>query len=100
MIYPLLVCAILILATFSVAYYLKLNLEKDIIIGFIRALVQVIILSFIILKLFQLSNFFTFIALIIMAFFGTLTAYPHGKFLKKSFFITMLSIYTSSFSIL
>jgi putative ABC transport system permease protein len=100
LIYPLIICAVLIVLTFLAANYLKLGIEKDIIIGFVRALIQVIILSFIILKLFQLSNIFTFLALFIMAFFGTLTAYHHGKFLKKSFFITFISIYISSFSII
>ncbi len=98
--YPLIICGILILITFLIAWYLQLKIEKDIIIGFLRALIQVIILSFIILKLFQLSNFYTFLALTVMGFFGTLTAYPHGKFLDKSFYITFFSIYISSFSII
>ena len=98
--YPLIICSALIFITFLLSYYLNIGIEKDIFIGFFRALIQVILLSLIILKLFQLSDIFTFVALSIMAFFGTITATPHGKFVKNNFLISFVSIYFSSFSII
>jgi len=97
-IYQVLVCLTLIIGVYLFAKGEKLKIEKDILISFFRALFQVTILSFIILKLFNLSNIYTFFALILMAMFGTVTANKHGKFLKNSFTISLFSMYISSFS--
>ena len=97
MIYKLLICFFLIFIVTFVSYKNKIKIEKDILIGFLRACVQVLLLSFIILKLFQMEEFYVFIALVCMGFAGILTANNHGKFLKSSFLITSLSLYISSF---
>ena len=94
------VCFLLILCVAAITKYRGINLDKEIFISFLRAVLQVMLLSFIILKLFQLSSFFTFLALTVMGFAGALTANKHGKFLKSSLFPTVVSVYISSFSIL
>ena len=84
-IYQLSICIVFVLGIAFFIKFKKINIEKEIIYSFSRAFIQVIILSFIILQLFQLSNFYTFLALIFMSVAGTFTAVKHGKFLKNNF---------------
>lgn len=97
MAYKILICFSLIFIVAFVSYRKKINIEKDIIIGFFRASVQVLLLSFIILKLFQMEQFYVFAALVAMGFAGVITADQHGKFFKKSFIISAAGLYISSF---
>ena len=98
--YKLVICFIFILLTAGFVRLQKIKIEKDIVYSFLRAVIQVMLLSVIILKLFQLSTFFTFIALLFMGFAGALTANKEGKFLKSSFPVTISAVYISSFFII
>ncbi len=99
-VYQLSICILMVLGIAGFIRYKKINIEKEILYAFSRAFVQVIILSFIILQLFRLSNIYTFLALVFMSIAGTFTAVKHGKFLKHNFFITFFAIFISSFAVI
>lgn len=83
----------LVLVTLIFSYWQKLKLEKDIIIGVIRAIVQLIIVGYILEYIFGFKNpIFTTFLLIFMIFNASYNAAKRGKAIKNGLMISFLSI--------
>ena len=98
--YKIAICFLLILSISALSKFKKINIEKNLITAFLHSVAQILLLSLIILKLFQLSSFYTFIALFFMGLAGALIADKHGNFIKGTLSITLFSVYISSFSVI
>jgi TIGR00245 family protein len=89
----LLASSSLVLIALFFSYWQKIKLEKEIIIGVIRAVVQLIIVGYILEYIFGFNNpIFTTLLLLFMIFNASLNAAKRGKAVKNGFFISILSI--------
>ncbi|MCI1821733.1 MAG: iron export ABC transporter permease subunit FetB [Megasphaera sp.] len=89
----LLISSSLVLVTLFFSYWQKLKLEKEVIIGVIRAVVQLIIVGYVLEYIFGLkSPVFTTLLLIFMIFNAAYNAAKRGKDVKNGFYISFLSI--------
>lgn len=89
----LLISSSLVLVTLFFSYWQKLKLEKEILIGVIRAVVQLVIVGYILDYVFGYKNpVFTTLLLLFMIFNASLNASKRGKAVKKGLFISFLSI--------
>lgn len=83
----------LVLVTLFFSYWQKLKLEKEVIIGVIRAVVQLIIVGYVLEYIFGLkSPVFTTLLLIFMIFNAAYNAAKRGNDVKNGFYISFLSI--------
>lgn len=89
----LLISSSLVLVTLFFSYWQKLKLEKEIIIGVIRAVVQLVMVGYILGYVFGLkSPIFTTLLLLFMIFNASLNAAKRGKAIKNGLIISFLSI--------
>lgn len=89
----LLISSSLVFVTLFFSYWQKLKLEKEVIIGVVRAVVQLIIVGYVLEYIFGFKNpVFTTLLLIFMIFNAAYNAAKRGKAIKKGFFISFLSI--------
>lgn len=89
----LLIASSLVLVTLFFSYYQKLKLEKEIIISVVRAVVQLILVGYILEYIFGLKNpVFTTLLLLFMTFNAAYNAAKRGKAIKKGLLISFVSI--------
>jgi putative ABC transport system permease protein len=89
----LLIASSLVVVTLFFSYWQKLKLEKEVTIGVIRAVVQLIIVGYILEYVFGLKNpIFTTLLLLFMIFNAAYNAAKRGKAVKKRLMISFLSI--------
>lgn len=89
----LLISSSLVLVTLFFSYWQKLKLEKEVIIGVVRAVVQLIIVGYILEYVFGFKNpVFTTFLLLFMIFNAAYNAAKRGKAIKKGLTISFLSI--------
>lgn len=89
----LLISSSLVLVTLFFSYWQKLKLEKEIIIGIIRAVIQLTIVGYVLEYIFGLkSSVFTTFLLIFMIFNAAYNAAKRGHDVKNVFYISFLSI--------
>lgn len=89
----LLMASSLVVVTLFFSYWQKLKLEKEVLIGVIRAVVQLIIVGYILEYVFGLKNpVFTTLLLLFMIFNAAYNAAKRGKAIKQGLMISFLSI--------
>ncbi len=89
----LLISSSLVLITLFFSYWQKLKLEKEIIIGVVRAIIQLIIVGYILEYVFGFeSPVFTTALLLFMLFNAAFNAAKRGKAIKNRFIISFLAI--------
>jgi putative ABC transport system permease protein len=89
----LLISSSLVIISLLFSYFQKLKLEKEIIIGAIRAVVQLVIVGYLLEYIFGLKNpFFTTFLLIFMIFNASRNAAKRGKSIKNGVLISFISI--------
>lgn len=85
--------SILVVVSILFSYSQKLKLEKEIIIGVIRAIVQLTAVGYVLNIIFGLKNpLFTSILLLVMLYNAAYNAGKRGKNIKSSIFISFISI--------
>lgn len=93
----LLIASSLVLISLAFSYSQKLKLEKDIITGAIRAVIQLIIVGFVLNYIFGLeSPIFTTLLLLFMIFNASYNAAKRGKGISGGFAISFASITTGA----
>lgn len=89
----LLISSSLVLVTLFFSYWQKLKLENEVIIGVVRAIVQLVIVGYILEYVFGFKNpVFTTLLLLFMIFNAAYNAAKRGKAIKKGLMISFLSI--------
>ncbi|MGE5629438.1 MAG: ABC transporter permease [Solirubrobacterales bacterium] len=89
----LLIASSLVLVSLLFSHYQKLKLEKDIIISVIRAIVQLIIVGYLLNFIFGLKNpIFTTLLILFMCFNAAYNASKRGKGIKNGVLISFISI--------
>ncbi|MDO5047689.1 MAG: iron export ABC transporter permease subunit FetB [Anaerococcus sp.] len=93
----LLLSSSLILVSLFFSYWQKLKLEKDLIIGVIRAVIQLLVVGFVLEYIFGLENpIFTSLLLLFMIFNAALNASKRAKGMENVFAISFIAISISS----
>ncbi|PRR78312.1 hypothetical protein CLLI_17390 [Clostridium liquoris] len=94
----LIIASSLIFISLFFSYYQKLNLEKETIIGVIRAIVQLTIVGYLLNFIFGLKNpFFTTLLLLFMTINASFNASKRGKGIKNGFLISFIAIAIGAF---
>ncbi|MBU5592750.1 iron export ABC transporter permease subunit FetB [Clostridium sp. MSJ-4] len=89
----LLIASSLVLISLFISYWQKLKLEKEIIVGMIRAVVQLTLVGYVLNYIFGLKNYaFTTLLLIFMIFNASTNAKKRGKNIKNSLVISFIAI--------
>lgn len=89
----LLIASSLVLVTLFFSYWQKLKLEKEILIGVVRAVIQLIAVGYVLDYIFGFNNMiFTTLLLLFMIFNASYNAAKRGKAVKNSLIISFLSI--------
>jgi putative ABC transport system permease protein len=94
----LIIASSLVLISLFFSYYQKLNLEKETIIGVIRAIVQLTIVGYLLNFIFGLKNpLFTTLLLLFMTTNASFNASKRGKGIKNGFLISFIAIGIGAF---
>ena len=94
----LIIASSLIFISLFFSYYQKLILEKETIIGVIRAIVQLTIVGYLLNFIFGLKNpFFTTLLLLFMTINASFNASKRGKGIKNGFIISFIAIGIGAF---
>jgi len=94
----LIIASSLVLISLFFSYYQKLNLEKETIIGVIRAIIQLTIVGYLLNFIFGLKNpFFTTLLLLFMTINAAYNASKRGKGIKNGFIISFIAIGIGAF---
>lgn len=94
----LMVASLLILVSLFFSYYQKLHLEKETIIGVIRAIIQLTIVGYLLNIIFGLENpMFTTLLLLFITINASYNAAKRGKDIKNGFMISFISISIGTF---
>jgi TIGR00245 family protein len=89
----LLISSSLVVVSLMFSYFQKLKLEKETIISVIRAIVQLVIVGYLLNYIFGLKNpVFTTLLLLFMTFNASYNAAKRGKGIKNGLFISFISI--------
>lgn len=89
----LLLTSSLVLITLTFSYWQRLKLEKEILIGVVRAVVQLVLVGFVLEYVFGFRNpIFTTLLLLFMIFNASYNAAKRGKAVKNGLFISFASI--------
>lgn len=89
----LLISSSLVLVSLLFSYYQKLKLEKEIFIGVIRAVIQLVAVGYLLEYIFGLKNpLFTTLLLAFMTFNAAYNAAKRGKGIKNGIIISFISI--------
>lgn len=95
----MLVSSVLVLVSLFFAYFQKLKLEKEIIISVIRAIIQLVIIGYLLNYIFGMkSPIFTTFLLVFMTFNASNNAAKRGKGVKNGVLIAFISIAVGSIS--
>ena len=90
----LIIASLLILVPISISYKEGLGLEKDIVVSMIRAIIQLIIVGYVLEEMFQLKNaIVTLVIVIIMIFNATINTRKRGGNIERVMTISFLSIF-------
>lgn len=93
----LLISSSLVLVALLFSYFQKLKLEKEIIISIVRAIVQLVIVGYLLNYIFGFNNpAFTTLLLLFMTFNAAYNASKRGKEIKNGLFISFISIVTGT----
>lgn len=93
----LIIASALIAIPIFISYKEDLKLEKEIIISMIRAIIQLILVGYILEYVFNLKNSaFTIIILLIMTFIAALNTKKRGKEIKNVVFVSFISLIVGS----
>ena len=95
MIKGVLAAYLLLLIPAVISWIEKLRLEKDIVISSLRALVQLLILSSVILYFFKLPVIFNILFVFLMLISGCIIATERGRGVPKSFLISFVAMFVS-----
>lgn len=94
----LLIASSLVLVTLFFSYSQKLKLEKETIISVIRAVIQLVLVGYILEYIFGFKNpIFTTLLLLFMTFNAAYNAAKRGKAIKKGLLISFISIAAGTF---
>jgi len=94
----LLVASSMVLISLFFSYYQKLKLEKEIIIGVLRAVVQLVLVGYVLNYIFGLKNpIFTSSLLLFMTFNASMNAAKRGKEIKNGRLISFIAIFIGAF---
>ena len=89
----LLLTSSLVLITLTFSYWQRLKLEKEILIGVVRAVVQLVLVGFVLEYVFGFRNpIFTTLLLLFMIFNASYNAAKRGKAVKNGLVISFASI--------
>lgn len=92
--FSLLISSSLVVVALFFSYSQKLKLEKEIVVGVFRAVLQLVIVGYLLNYIFGLKNpIFTTLLLLFMTFNASYNAAKRGKGIKNGFFISFLSIF-------
>ncbi len=92
--FSLLISSSLVVVALFFSYSQKLKLEKEIIVGVFRAVLQLVIVGYLLNYIFGLKNpIFTTLLLLFMTFNASYNAAKRGKGIKNGFLISFLSIF-------
>ncbi|MDO5026731.1 MAG: iron export ABC transporter permease subunit FetB [Tissierellia bacterium] len=90
----LLIASSLIFITIFFSYWQKLDLEKDTIIGVIRAVIQLIVVGYVLKYVFDLDDIlFTCAIVVFMMVNAAYNTKKRGKGIKNAFWISLLGIF-------
>lgn len=93
----LLMASSLVLVSLFFSYWQKLKLEKEIIIGSLRAVIQLVLVGYVLEYVFSYkSPMFTSLLLLFMIFNAAFNASRRGKGIKRVFFVSFLSIFLAT----
>lgn len=93
----LLISSSLVLVTLFFSYWQKLKLEKEILISVVRAVLQLIVVGYVLEHIFGLKNsWFTTLLLLFIIINAAYHAAKRGKVIKKGFAISFLAIATGT----
>lgn len=85
----------LVLLSLALSYKEKIGLEKDMLIGSLRAVVQLTLIGFVLKFIFALDNlFFTTIILVIMVYNASTVAAKRGAGIEQATLISFAAIFT------
>lgn len=91
--FSLMIASSLVFISLFFSYYQKLNLEKETIIGVIRAIIQLTIVGYLLNFIFGLKNpFFTTLLLLFMTVNASFNAAKRGEGIKNGFIISFIAI--------
>ena len=97
----LIIASLLILVPISISYKEGLELEKDIIASMLRAIIQLIIVGYVLEEMFQLKNaIVTLVIVIIMIFNAAINTRKRGENIERVMIISFLSIFVGVLIIL
>lgn len=89
----LLIASSLVLISLLFSYLQKLKLEKEIVIGIVRAVIQLIVVGYLLNYIFGLKNpMFTTLLLLFMTFNAAFNAAKRGRAIKNGLLISFISI--------
>lgn len=92
-VYSLIIASSLIFISIFFSYFQKLNLEKETIIGVIRAVLQLVIIGYVLNYIFGLkSPVFTTLILLFMTYNAAYNASKRGKGIRNGLYISFFSI--------
>lgn len=93
----LLISSSLVLVALLFSYFQKLKLEKEIIISIVRAIVQLVIVGYLLNYIFGFNSpVFTTLLLLFMTFNAAYNASKRGKGIKSGLLISFISIVTGT----
>lgn len=94
----LLIASSLVLVTLFFSYHQKLKLEKETVISVARAVIQLVLVGYILEYIFGLKNpIFTTLLLLFMTFSAAYNAAKRGKTIKRGLLISFISIAAGTF---
>ncbi|MDP4179034.1 MAG: iron export ABC transporter permease subunit FetB [Bacillota bacterium] len=94
----LLISSLLVVIALLFSYFQKLKLEKEIIISMIRAIIQLVIVGYLLNYIFGMKNpIFTTLLLLFMTFNAAYNAAKRGKNMKNGLLISFVSIAAGAF---
>jgi putative ABC transport system permease protein len=94
----LLAASSLVMIAIAFSYYQKLKLEKEIIIGILRAVVQLLVVGYLLEYIFGMENpLFTTLLILFMTFNAALNAAKRGEGIEHGFAISFVSILAGTF---
>ncbi|MFV0466241.1 MAG: ABC transporter permease [Lachnospiraceae bacterium] len=93
----LIVASGLVLLTLFLSYWQRLKLERDILIGMIRAVCQLIVVGYLLSYIFDVDSYiFTTLLLLFMILNAAYNSAHRGKEIRNGFFISVIAITTGS----
>ncbi|MFC1724213.1 ABC transporter permease [candidate division KSB1 bacterium] len=88
---------ILVVVVIGLSVWQKLHLEKDLIVGSVRAFIQLIAIGYILEFIFDLNKiYYTLLVILVMSLVGAQTSYGRSKKLPGGFIIAWISIFAGA----